>query len=604
MKRLGIFCFYDKDGIVDDYVIHLLSEAKDHLEQLLIVCNGYVDSDGYKRLTQVANEVLQRENKGFDISAYKKGIQHFGWSKICEYDEVILFNDTIFGPIYPFSEMFDEMNKREELDFWGITKNHGRSDPIARTSYSEHIQSYWTVIRNRMLKNKFFQEYWSNLRPIITYEDAVFGHEVIFTKHFEKLEFCWDVYVDTTDFQELIDYPLFFLPLEVIRDKRCPVVKRKIFVLDYSLTIFNSLGNQIRDMVHFIDTETQYDIDLIFGNILRTGHMADIKNNLHLNYILPERLKLDVNGSGNKRIALVIHIHHEDQIENCMKYIKSMPSGTDVLITTNSIEKRDEILLIGERFDGYPIQVYLVSKHGEYIEAMFLEIGLSIKKYDLICYIHDQRCKSVSPGLIGKGFADKCLEGMLRSQEYVENILTTFLVNPRLGLLFPPPSNHSIYFKTLGDEWDGNFDGTVKLLNRLGLKVLIDEKKEPIAPLGSMFWFRVKALSPLFDEKWSDMELLEDLSRGDETLGSVISRTCPYVAQSKGYYSAWVLPESLAEVELTNLSYSVQLINKQWQRIQEFRRVRDVERGIKKVRKYFIKRFFSREYWRQKFQNK
>ena len=30
----------------------------------------------------------------------------------------------------------------------------------------------------------------------------------------------------------------------------------------------------------------------------------------------------------------------------------------------------------------------------------------------------------------------------------------------------------------------------------------IDEKKEPIAPLGTMFWFRPRAMKLLFDRDW------------------------------------------------------------------------------------------------------
>lgn len=44
-----------------------------------------------------------------------------------QYDEIIFLNDSVFGPFYPFGEMFLKMEERKELDFWGVTKR-GISD--------------------------------------------------------------------------------------------------------------------------------------------------------------------------------------------------------------------------------------------------------------------------------------------------------------------------------------------------------------------------------------------------------------------------------------------------------------------------------------------
>ncbi|MFD2881109.1 rhamnan synthesis F family protein [Paenibacillus rhizoplanae] len=54
----------------------------------------------------------------------------------------------------------------------------------------------------------------------------------------------------------------------------------------------------------------------------------------------------------------------------------------------------------------------------------------------------------------------------------------------------------------MGCEWSNNFNTTVQLADKLKLKVNMDPNKEPIAPLGTMFWFRPKALATLINYEW------------------------------------------------------------------------------------------------------
>ena len=46
MKRVAIYFFYDKNGIVDKYVNYFLEDLKKNLDRLIIVCNGKLTSKG------------------------------------------------------------------------------------------------------------------------------------------------------------------------------------------------------------------------------------------------------------------------------------------------------------------------------------------------------------------------------------------------------------------------------------------------------------------------------------------------------------------------------------------------------------------------------
>lgn len=51
--------------------------------------------------------------------------------KLVKFDEMIMMNFTIMGPVYPLNEMFECMDAKD-LDFWGVTKFHKyeNGDPL------------------------------------------------------------------------------------------------------------------------------------------------------------------------------------------------------------------------------------------------------------------------------------------------------------------------------------------------------------------------------------------------------------------------------------------------------------------------------------------
>ena len=161
IRRLAIYFFYDKDGIVDDYITYMLADMKKNVSELLFICNGKLTRESRNKIEQYASDILVRENKGFDVWAYKDGIEHYGWDRLAGFDELIMMNFTIMGPLYPFKEMFDYMNSRD-VDFWGITTFHGiEGDPFGTIKYNYlpvHIQSHFIAVRNKMLTSGEFKD--------------------------------------------------------------------------------------------------------------------------------------------------------------------------------------------------------------------------------------------------------------------------------------------------------------------------------------------------------------------------------------------------------------------------------------------------------------
>lgn len=558
-KRLGIFFFFDADGVVDDYIETMLADMVKNTAELCVVVNGKLDSAGRARLEKFADKLIVRENVGLDAWAYKTALDSYGWSRLVEFDETVLFNATIMGPVYPFREMFDSMGTRD-IDFWGVTWFHEYpEDPFGTTPEGyipRHLQSHFHVYRRSLVSAPQFQDYWDHLPPMSSYLDSVGKHEIPFTKRFEKLGFKSDVYVNTEDMEGFTNQPILFAPKTLIAEKRCPIFKRRTFFHPYDDVLNQSVGNAAVELYEYLRDHTDYDTNLIWNNALRSMNMADLVKNLKLTYVLPTqalnpRIETDARP---QKLALVAHVYYMDLLDQTLRYLRSMPEGADLIITVGSEEKAAQVRSACAEMP-YHVEVRRIENRGRDVSALLVGVKDIIDNYDLVCFFHDKKVTQLTPGSIGDGFAYKCFENLLPTREFVENVVNKFAQEPRLGMMFPTAPNHADYFLPYSVAWGPNFEGTKELLRDMGVEVPLDPHKEPIAPLGTMFWFRPAALAPLFAKDWQWEDFPPEPNAIDGTLLHYIERGYGYFGQSVGYFNAWLFSDNFARIELTNLSY-------------------------------------------------
>lgn len=568
MKRVAIYFFYDKDGVVDRYVNYFLEDFKKNLDRLIVVCNGKLTPEGRQEFSKYTNEIIVRENKGFDVWAYKEGIEYIGWDNLKNYDELVMLNMTIMGPVYSFKEMFDEMDSRKELDFWGITKFHKFPvDPWGLIKYGyipEHIQSHFIAVRKPMLTSYEFRQHWEKMRMINTYFESVSYHESIFTKKFNDKGFKSDSYINSDDLKDFTDHPIIDYPKKIIEEKRCPIFKRRSFFNPYDDFLTRSIGGQSLKLYNYLKENKKYDTDLIWENLLRTENMYDIKNTLHLNYSLPSRYTLN-KLENNHKIGLFLHIYFEDLIDECFDYSSNLPEHADIFITTNSEEKKKKI---EEKFSTLKnkVDIKVIENRGRDVSAFLIPNSEEILKYDIACFAHDKKTKQLKPQLKGEDFKYKCFENILGSKEFVCNVINLFLENPKLGLLSPFEPNHAEFYSNIGREWghsgNNNYSLTCDLLSKLDIEINVDKNKAPVAPYGTMFWFRPRAFKKILEKDWKYEDFPKEPNKIDGTILHAIERVYPFVAQDAGYYSANLLNEEYTKIELTNLNFMLTELNK------------------------------------------
>lgn len=545
MKRLAVYVFWEKNGIVRDYVKYYIKGLKAIAEKVIVVANGEIQNEGKKQLEEIGACVLQRENIGVDFWAYKHGMDYeTGYEE--KYDQVVLANCSCYGPIYPFSEMFDTMEKRN-LDFWGITEWPENESGYVGT----WVLSYFMVFGKKIIQSDDWKSYWENLCEVHSREECIDLHETKFTKHFSDLGYTYGVYCENTpDFIDLtIEAPDY-----MVKQQKCPIIKRKAFCAEYNRFLSFHRGNESRNVFQYLKDTDLYDTNIILDDLLATQHYDAVKNCLQLNYILSE--DKEENGVDKKpKVIVCFHMYYEDLLDSSCNYLLSVPDYADILITT----PKDELVnVIRDKCDArglHRAKIKVISARGRAESAFLVATKDFIQDYDYACIVHDKKSSFLKPGIIGREFGLHNLDALLKSKAYVSNIISLLENNPRIGMLIPFNLIYANYRELYGSEWGANYDGTVKLLEDFNIDVPIDYDVPPVAPMGAMFWIRPKSMKLLLDKSWEYEDFPEEPLPLDGSLIHIIERAYPYFVQKAGYLTAWVSSDRDAEVYTTDIAY-------------------------------------------------
>lgn len=559
-KRLGIYFFFNKDGVVGDYVVYFLRKLREHCSEICVVVNAPLTPEGRGLLQENSDRLLVRENSGFDSWAYKYAIESYGYEVLKTYDELILTNFTSYGPIFPFNELFDEMSSRN-CDFWGI--NRHPEIPMFLTTESDsylfaHLQAHFMAFRSTILNDASFKLYWETLKPVNNYSEAIVNHELRCTRFFEERGFTSSAYVNFDKYRTIADNVSVMCADKLLIEERNPLLKRKVFFADNVLWLNNGSAHAAMDCLAYTERDTDYDTGLIWQDLLASQKMSVLRNSLHLNYFLSKSKSL-VKPS-NKKLALVIFVYYDDLLDYCYNYIQSMPNGSDIYVISSKQELLDKYKENFKNNSIYNVFYRLVNCQGRDVAGYLIGAKDVFFDHDYICCVHDKKSLNAKNALIGQEFSHYCFENNLASKAFVENVIDTFETHPYLGLLVPPPINYGQYYFTLGPEHGVNLKNLHELYEKLGLTIPFDES--PVAPYGSMFWVRGGALKSLFNHQWKYSDFPKEPAPADGTIMHAIERVYPLCVQQAGLYTGWLATEDLAKCYLDNNVYMLEEYNK------------------------------------------
>lgn len=252
---LAIMSVYDPDGIIDDYIIFYLTSLKTVADRIIVVINGKLNVSGEHKLRTVTDEIYIRENIGFDFGAYKDVLEHYlNPEEIKQYQELILCNDTCFGPLVPFEKIFCKMRDKT-LEMWSINYIDDLLLP--------HFQSYFMVFRKNtigILLDFLHKEVDSKaveLAQAHGYEHGL--SEVLLMNHIKSGFFTYKP-------QQNYNIDIFKSPDYAIKYLSFPMLKKKVFSEDFYIK------ESCAEALRIINENTEYPLKYIQETVKRVYH--------------------------------------------------------------------------------------------------------------------------------------------------------------------------------------------------------------------------------------------------------------------------------------------------------------------------------------------
>jgi lipopolysaccharide biosynthesis protein len=558
MRRACIFSFYDPQGVVDDYVVFFLRKLGDFAETIIFYSNGPLSRDAEIKLRGVVNEIILRPNVGFDVAAYKEGLERIEYNREELYDEVLMVNHTCYGPVFPFSELFEEMESRD-CDFWGVSA-HGEMTPNPLTGVGTlpyHLNANFIAIRAGMLGSRSFRQYWDGTSVGPSYEEAIMSHEARFTEYFANLGYKASCYLNKRSYST--HYPVMLELDETLIDRN-PLIKRRRFFHDPRFFEYNAAD--LPRALSILAKTSDYDPELIWRNIVRQAELRTLNTNAALTSVLPDvRLKQNDPLDDFGAIAVCVHLYYADMLEEILSLTDTIPVPYDFIATTDTESKKAMIVEAASNRKNIQNVIVRVVEHnrGRDMSSLFItcrDLFLD-DRYGLVCRLHTKKSPQVLRAQ-GELFKRHMFENLLNSSGYTTNVLDMFRDNPWIGVAVPPVVQISYW--TMGHAWYANRERAEEVKKLLDLKVPFDPDT-PVAAYGTMFWFRPRALRKLFAYPWQWTDYNAEPNHVDGGLAHVQERLICYVAQDAGYTTQQITSSHLAGWNYAMLEYKLQKLS-------------------------------------------
>ena len=580
MNRGLVYFHFDPHHQVRDYVVAALSSLRPHANHILLVSNSPISEVDRARLATCCDEILPRPNEGLDAGAYRAGLEHLGWERLADFDELILTNHTYYAPLRPWEEVLARAANWGDISFWGMTEHAAmRPHPfLAQRELPRHLQSHWIAVRRRLLTDPAFREYWEQMPPVTSYRDSIQWHESRFTGHFAELGHAWEVAFPVDRYRS--ENPAIEEAPALLADG-CPLLKRR--------ALFHDPLHQDRQAVvggELLEAAVAagYSEDLILSDVVHTAAARDLIVNAGLTEVVtgcvPGAAGAGAETSSPERRptgCVVVHVPagrealERAEADGLARRLASLPAHWRVVVTSpERLDAADLERVTGRRPSQEDTQED--SAHGEGDVSFRLVRDLDPR--GTIAFL--TQCDdlwdpgrgddgdeggdggplvlriTVGPPPVPGTRADdvahrQALDCLLDSPGYTAGLIDLFARHPGLGVAMPAAGH--IGRAHAGPTWDGLVGAAKALSRRLGLSVELDPFA-PVVPPGAMFMARPEALRTLSEGAKELVRLTDQAAGGAEQSAERLRRAraaevfellTVYAAMSSGFHPREVL---------------------------------------------------------------
>jgi len=174
MNRWVIFAHYDKDSVIDDYVIYYLKKIREIIQNIVFVSDCNLSDEELNKLHGITVHNIAGKHGEYDWGSYKKGFEYLEKNNLLQnIDELIFCNDSVYGPIYPLDGYIEQMSN-SNFDFTGFFENQfGLENTV-----NPHIQSWFILFKKNVFTSEIFKDFISSVKKQNNKIDVIENYEI------------------------------------------------------------------------------------------------------------------------------------------------------------------------------------------------------------------------------------------------------------------------------------------------------------------------------------------------------------------------------------------------------------------------------------------
>ncbi len=154
--KIVLFMHYDGRGLVRPQLLAYMRAFKEQGRDVVFVSNAErLKPAMIPLLQELCVAILVRKNVGYDFGAWRDAIDELSLPRD-NTEEVILANDSVFGPLAPIGDLLRRLDYRD-TDIWGLTESW---------QHRYHLQSFFLAFGPTALRAPAWRKFWDRVRPV------------------------------------------------------------------------------------------------------------------------------------------------------------------------------------------------------------------------------------------------------------------------------------------------------------------------------------------------------------------------------------------------------------------------------------------------------